>query len=273
VSALRLALSPRWLGYLAVAVAFAVLTALFGMWQWDRREQAVAESNRIQNNYDQEARPLEEIMPPGSPWSEELTWVPVVVRGEYLPEHQLLVRTRPRAGHVGFNLVVPLRDESGNLFLVDRGWVPTGATQDAPDMIPEPPPGQVTVVMRLFGSEPELPGRSAPEGQVASIALGQIADMEDIDLDVRAYGQLVSEDPAPGTRPVPALIPVPDEGPHLSYSIQWFVFGALGFIAWGYLFVQEYRYGRSEAVTKKVKKRSADETFEDDLLDRADSRS
>ena len=131
----------------------------------------------------------------------------------------------------------------------------------------------MTVVVRLFASEPELPGRSAPEGQVASIALQQIADLEGIDLDVRAYGQLVSEDPAPVTRPVPALIPVPDEGPHLSYSIQWFVFGALGFIAWGYLFVQEYRYGRSEPAAKRAKRRSADETFEDDLLDRAETKS
>lgn len=273
MSALRLALSPRWLGYLALAVAFAVVTALFGMWQWDRRDQAVAEITRVQDNYDQEARPLEEVLPPGSPWSEDLTWLPVVVRGEYLPEHQLLVRTRPRAGQVGFNVVIPLRDAAGSMFLVDRGWVPTGATCDAPDSIPEPPSGPVTVVVRLFGSEPELPGRSAPEGQVASIALQQIADLEGIDLDVRAYGQLVSEDPAPVTRPVPALIPVPDEGPHLSYSIQWFVFGALGFIAWGYLFVQEYRYGRSEPAAKRAKRRSADETFEDDLLDRAETKS
>ncbi len=46
---LRLLLTRRWLGYLALTVAFAVVASLFGMWQWDRRGQAVAAIEKVDN--------------------------------------------------------------------------------------------------------------------------------------------------------------------------------------------------------------------------------
>jgi cytochrome oxidase assembly protein ShyY1 len=265
--ALRQALTPRWLGYLAAAVAFALISAVFGMWQWDRREQAVSDITLIQANYDRPPEPLAEVLPPGAPWTEELRWRQVVFQGEYVESEQLLARTRPRAGQVGFNVLVPFVTDTGTVFIVDRGWVPTGASRDEPDTIPAPPSGPVEVVVRLFPGEPELDGRGAPEGQVASVALGLIDAVVSGEVDQRAYGQLVGDTPSPGQRPLPALIPVPDEGPHLSYSIQWFVFALLGFIAWGYLFVQEYRYGPATRENKPARKKSADEEFEDSLLD------
>lgn len=264
-------LTPRWLGYLALAMVFALLSAIFGVWQWDRRELAVSEIRLIQANYEQPPRPFEMVLPPGATWDDALRWRPVALEGEYLPEAQLLVRTRPRSGQVGFNVLVPLQTASGEVIVIDRGWVPTGEARDEPDVVPAPPQGTVSVVARLFPSEPELPGRTAPDGQVASVALGLIDQMLDHGVDQRAYVQLVTETPAPPSRPLPALVPIPDEGPHLSYSIQWFVFALLGFVAWFYLFLQEYRYGPSERSRKPAKKRNADEEFEDTVLDEASS--
>lgn len=266
--ALKLAVTPRWLAYLALAVAFAVISAVFGVWQWDRREQAVSEIELVQENFDQAPVPLAEVLPPGGPWSEEYRWRQVVLEGEYRPEEQLLARTRPRGGQVGFNVLVPLVTAEGSVFIVDRGWVPTGQDRDEPDVIPAPPAGSVSVVVRLFPAEPEIPGRSAPDGQVASVALNLIEGMVSGDVEQRAYGQLVSETPEPDSRPLPALTPVADEGPHLSYSIQWFVFAAMGFVAWGYLFVQEYRYGPQVTPRGTRVKRDSDEEFEDTVLDR-----
>ena len=267
MKALTLALTPRWLGYLALAIVFALVSAVFGVWQWDRREEAVTEIRLIQNNFDQPPQAIADVFPPTALWHDDLRWLPVTLDGEYVADEQLLVRTRPRGGQVGFNVLVPLETSSGEVFMVDRGWVPTGETRDQPDFIPAPPDGPVTVVVRLFPSEPEIAGRGAPEGQVPSVALGLIDRLLEYTVDTRAYGQLVSENPAPPSRPLPALTPVPDEGPHLSYSIQWFVFGALGFIAWAYLFIQEYRYGPAERSKKPAKKRDADEEFEDAAFD------
>jgi len=72
--------------------------------------------------------------------------------------------------------------------------------------------------------------------------------------------------------------PTPDEGPHLSYAFQWFVFGimALGALVWAVR--QEYRARNSEdpAVLeyeekrkqRAVKKGPTDADIEDALLDR-----
>jgi hypothetical protein len=49
------------------------------------------------------------------------------------------------------------------------------------------------------------------------------------------------------------------------------VFAALGFVAWAYLFMQEYRYGPAERSKKPARKRGDDEEFEDAVFDRIES--
>jgi cytochrome oxidase assembly protein ShyY1 len=75
---------------------------------------------------------------------------------------------------------------------------------------------------------------------------------------------LVSEEPA--VSPTPLLLdrPVADEGPHLSYTFQWFLFGILGFVAWGYLLREDYR-GETTGVKRRT--RQSDQDEEDALLD------
>jgi cytochrome oxidase assembly protein ShyY1 len=138
--------------------------------------------------------------------------------------------------------LVPLRRADGTVFIVDRGWVKPGNTGDSPDYIPQAPAGIVTVISRLKASEPALAGRSAPTGQVATIELPLIAEMLGQPIFTGAYGVLVSETPAPAEAPpLPATKPERDEGPHLSYALQWYVFAIFGFLGFGYALRQEYR--------------------------------
>jgi hypothetical protein len=77
---------------------------------------------------------------------------------------------------------------------------------------------------------------------VATIELPLIAEKVSYPLYTGAYGLLVSESPAPAeARPFPALKPQRDEGPHLSYALQWYVFAIFGFLGFGYALRQEYR--------------------------------
>jgi len=264
VSVVRHALQARWLGYFALAVVFAIITSLFGLWQWDRRTEAVTEIDRVESNFDQEPVSWNELMGPSQEWSDDLRWRSVVVEGEYRADYTTLVRTRPRIGQVGFEVLVPFTTVGGDVIVVNRGWVPTGANEDSPDLIPPAPSGVVSVVGKLFPGEPEIPGRAAPSGQVATIHLPTLASETGLAIDQRAYLALVSENP--GASPTPLLIdrPVADEGPHLSYTFQWFLFGILGFIAWGYLLREDYR-GDSAGSTKRS--RLSDQDEEDALLD------
>lgn len=271
MSILSLATSKRWLGYLALTVAFALVCVLLGVWQWTRREQAVAAIELVERNYDAEPQSLDAVMDDRGRLDPDDEWLPVVATGEYAVEEQLLVRNRPRAGQPGFEVLVPLRLEDGGVLVVNRGWLPVGSAQDSPDVIPAAPDGEVTVVGRLKPTEPTLPGRGAPEGQIATIHLPELVDRLSGDVVAGAYVQLVEESPAPPTRPQAAVRPAVDEGPHLSYTFQWFVFALLGFIGFGWAIRQEHRTllaeSRGEPVPQRVRRTPSDAEEEDALLD------
>lgn len=274
----RFVFSRRWLGYVAVAVVFALACVALANWQLARREEARLEIDRVESNWDAVPVPIESVLSDLDGWDEGATWTPVAVSGEYLIDEQVLVRGRPSGGRPGFEVLVPFQLADGRILIVDRGWVPVGNEQDAPDAVPAPPAGPVDVVVRLKGGEPVIAGRSAPEGQVATIHLPTVAERVEGEVFTGAYGLLDREDPAPATRPRATERPVADEGPHLSYAFQWFVFALMGLVGLAWAIRQEYRHRNEDdpaeqaraakRAQKAARKAPSDAEIEDALLDR-----
>ena len=272
------AISRRWFGYLALVVVFAIACSLLAMWQLARRDEARADIERVENNWESTPRPIDDVLPQLDSFDADQKWIPVILEGEYLTDEQVLARGRPRDGNPGFEVLVPFRLDDGTVFIVDRGWLPVGNTGDTPESVPAAPEGPATVVVRLKAGEPTVAGRSAPEGQIATVHLPDLAERVGEPMYTGAYGLVASEDPTPAVAPLPQVKPVPDEGPHLSYAFQWFVFGimALGALVWAVR--QEYRARNSDdpAVQEYEKKRKqravkrgpTDAEIEDALLDR-----
>ena len=254
----------RWGGYLALVIVFAIACGLLSWWQWSRRADAVAEIAKIEANYDAAPVALEALVPTLEAEVDAAEWHPVVVTGEYLPEAELVVRNRPRDSVPGFEVLVPLRLADGTVFVVDRGWVPAGSTPAAPASVPRAPDGEVTVVVRLKPGEPEIPGRSAPEGQLATVRLPDVAELVGEPTYTGMYGLLVSEDPAADDRPLAARRPVDDEGPHLSYALQWIAFGILAFVGLVWAVRRERKIAAGEVI---VVRKERDAEIEDALLD------
>jgi cytochrome oxidase assembly protein ShyY1 len=275
----RFAFSTRWLGYLALVVAFAVACVFLAQWQLARREQARAEIERVATNWHSDATTLDEVLPSLASFDPDDKWTPVTMTGRYLADEQLLARGRPLNGNAGFDVLVPFQLGDGQVFIVDRGWLPAGNENDSPDSVPAPPSGEVTVVARLKPSEPIVPGRSAPAGQIATIHLPEIASRVSAPTYIGAYGLLDSEVPAPAIRPIEVTEPAPDEGPHLSYAFQWIMFAILGFLGLGWAVRQEYRIhnrddpAERERADRRQRKADAqprsDAAVEDEILDRA----
>jgi cytochrome oxidase assembly protein ShyY1 len=272
----RFALSRRWFGYLALAIIFAIICVLLALWQLSRRADAVAEIDRVQHNFDSSPISLDHALPTLTSFRASEKWTPVVVEGKYLEADQLLVRNRPLDGNPGFEVLTPLLLADGTVFVIDRGWLPTGTTQDIPDSVPAPPAGQVRVVARLTAGEPTLDNHSAPAGQIATVHLTDVARVVGKPTFTGAYGLLDSESPAPAERPIAVTKPAPDEGPHLSYAVQWFAFALLGFGALGYGLRQEYRQinsddpaerARAELRHERAASRKSDGQIEDELID------
>lgn len=247
------------------------------MWQFARREEARVEIERVLENYDAAPVALRELVPTLTSFSETTKWRPVVMTGTYLMDQQYLVRSRPRGQQPGYEVLSPLLLPNGEVFVVDRGWLPAGNNAEQAPSIPPPPQGTVRVVARLKSGEPSIPGRTYNNGQLATIELPLMASLLNKPTYTGSYGLLASENPAPaGATPLPALPPQLDEGNHLSYAFQWLTFALLGFIGLGWAIRNEWRIRNADLPEQREKeafraqkraRRKTAEQLEDEQLD------
>ncbi|QIK61900.1 SURF1 family protein [Leucobacter viscericola] len=273
--------SRRWIGYFAMLIVFSVACVMLGNWQFERRAEARAEIDRIDNNYGAPAVDLADELPTLEAFDEsKQKWETVSVVGEYVGD-PFLARNRPSPNGVGSDLIQPIRTNSGEVFFVDRGWVAVDgseATSVKVEDLPQPAGGEVTVEVRLRAGEPKIPGRTSSGRTVASIDLHELAKLSGTEGEsyTGAYGMLISESPA-GEHGLLPPKPERDEGPHLSYALQWYVFILIALIGVGFAARQEYRglNAGSGAVKeqdrrraeRKTRKGPTDADEEDALLD------
>ena len=271
------ALSRRWFGYLALALVFAAVCVALSQWQVARLHETRSANELVDRNYHSTPVAVVSVLPTLTSYSPKQRWMQVELTGSYLADAQMLVRNRPLNGQPGFEVLNPLLLSDGNVFLVDRGYVPIGNTQDRPDHIPSPPAGTVTVIARLQAGEPTLAGRSDTPGELATIHLPDVATLVGKPTYTGAYGLMVSESPAADTRPTAKPQPQLDEGLHISYAIQWVIFGIMAFFGLWYAIRQEYRMRNADdpdeqervevRERKKLTKPRSDSEVEDEILE------
>jgi cytochrome oxidase assembly protein ShyY1 len=232
----------RWIAWLLIATAFAVSCVFLSQWQFDRRAHRVAEIALVEKNFDASAVPLDVDTAVGQPEKlNDLKWHPITVSGHYLPSQSVLVRNRPKSGQPGFESVVPFVTDAGVIFAVSRGWLPTGNLQDSPDSVPLPTDEAQKITARLVPSEPKV-DREAPKGQAANLHLPAIAEATGLELNASWYLIMDSESMPQAKPPGKLLRPTTDEGNHLSYALQWILFGILAFVALLLAIKREYEF-------------------------------
>jgi cytochrome oxidase assembly protein ShyY1 len=278
VSWWRIAFTRRWLGYLAFAIVFAIACGFLSSWQASRGNDAAAANALLDKNFNSHPLPLQSLIPSLTSFKADQEWMRVTVSGSYLPKKQLLVRNRPTDAGPGFEVLTPLRLTDGSVFIVDRGWVPTGEKQDLPDYVAPAPSGTVTVIARLLASEPEM-GTPIKTGiEIGSIELDEVKSRIGGAVYTGAYGVLDSQSPAgkAGLTPVVSSEPTQDTGLHWSYMIQWVIFALIGFFGLFYAVRQEIRLRREDepaeiarAAERERKRalRPTDADIEDELID------
>ena len=273
----RFAVSRRWFGYLALALVFASVCVGLSQWQVARLHETRAANELVDRNYHSAPRSIASALPALTSYSPQQRWMQVTLTGRYLAEAQTLVRNRPLNGQPGFEVLDPLLLSDGSVFIVDRGYLPIGNKQDRPDRIPTPPSGTVTVIVRLQAGEPTLAGRSDTPGELATIHLPDVAKLVGMPTYTGAYGLMVSESPATDTRPIAKPQPQLDEGLHISYAIQWVIFGIMAFFGLWYAIRQEYRMRNADdpdeqerievRERKRLTKPRSDSEIEDEILE------
>lgn len=216
-----------WIRWIALAVFVLVLGAVFirlGEWQIHRLEQRRAQNAQIVRHQSD----------PVKPWSEVFTgqitdadqWQRVSVTGTYDADHMLTVRYRNVADQAGVEVITPLRTTDGRTILVNRGFLPR--PRNAMDVaLPDPPPGTVTVIGHVRRDEVGKSNATTPvQNTVRLINSPAIARWLGTPV-VDGHIQAISSTPADAADLTEVPTPALDEGPHLSYALQWFVFSLI----------------------------------------------
>ncbi|MCP2363384.1 cytochrome oxidase assembly protein ShyY1 [Nonomuraea thailandensis] len=241
----RFLLTPRWLALHVVVLLVIPAFVFLGRWQFGRFEERSANSERVTANIEAAPMPLERLASAGQQVGEDDRFRRVTVAGTYDAAHELVVRRRPQQGRNGYYVLTPLVTGGGTAVIVNRGWVPAGATADAAPEVPAAPAGQVTVTGRLRPSETEensgitdRPG--LPAGQVLLIDAGKIGQGLPYSL-VGGYVELTEQQPTPASAPAP--VPEPDVGAggglNLAYGVQWWLFIGIAVGGWVLLIRRE----------------------------------
>jgi cytochrome oxidase assembly protein ShyY1 len=230
----RFLLTPRWLGLALAVLALVVAAVRLGGWQFDRLDERRATNVATEANLAAEPVPVESLVSPDDEVDDDMEWRTVTATGTYDGDAELYVRNQSREDEgPGVSLVVPLTTDSGDVVLVERGWL---STATAPTQLPEvdpPPTGQVTVTGWLRRDSEAGPEATAPvDGTVRAVDSDAIGESLGREL-LPGYIALSEQVPAPDESLAPQLQPDLGRGPHFFYGLQWWFFALLAVV--GYL--------------------------------------
>ncbi|MHA7986440.1 SURF1 family protein [Rathayibacter sp. CAU 1779] len=268
----------RWAGYLAIAVIFALVCGGLALWQYDRGRGASADNQLYASNFAMAATPLTEALPTLSSYSPDQVWRAVSLHGRWDATHQYYRRNSVRSGETGYEVITAFRLDSGDVFLVNRGWVAATDNGSAPASRPAPPSGSVDVVARLQPSQAKRGEGGVSAHQIESVDLSELAPVVGGSVYSAAWGVIVSpRSSADGLARVQATPPAEGVGYHYSYMIQWIAFALIGFFLLWRGAVREFRRinaddpdeqrREAERVRKRASKSFTDEEIEDESLD------
>lgn len=230
---------PLWALCLYLVVALCMLW--LGNWQLNRAALKIQMKSAAEQASQSAAIPISAV---GDIALAAANYQRVSVEGEYLVEQQFLWDNRTHKGKAGFEVISPVQLASGELVLVNRGWISLGASREQlPDVeLPVPAKGQ-SIRIEGFASAPSR-GFSSGDALDRSAAWPKLLQYFDYKLVSDVLGkptlpvviqaQALSEDALTPTvltsRPewLTANWQPAASGPakHYSYAFQWFAMAA-----------------------------------------------
>ncbi|TDC28741.1 SURF1 family protein [Micromonospora sp. 15K316] len=247
----RFLLTPRWLGYLALALVAAVVMVFLGNWQLDRYQGRTEINERIDAGQRMTPAPLGDALPAptggagtsGPAPAEEKVYTRVTVTGRYDATNIVLVRGRTVESRVGFEVLTPLVLPDGSAVLVDRGWIPPapGGALARPEL-PATPGGDVTVVGRVHESESRPDAVTRRDGRLETrrIDVSRLAR----ELPYPVYGAYVLlDEQTPQADPTFTAVTVghTNNWQNFGYVVQWWLFAVMTLFGYGWAARREAR--------------------------------
>lgn len=212
---------PRIVVFVALAILFAALFVRLGFWQLDRLAERRARNATLTARLAQAPVDFPALRDTSGYRRVMLSGVP-----DY--ENEIVYTGRSRNGSPGVYLVTPVRrDGNDTAVAVVRGWVyaPDAATIDASKWQERR--------SRFTGYVLSLPagaaiGRTSTERKVRTLTHAGLRQL--LPYPLAAVYLVVQDSAVAPDTPARLDAPALDNGPHLSYAIQWFCFAAIAVI-------------------------------------------
>lgn len=241
---LRRFLTPGWVIGVLAAILFAwACFAFLAPWQLGKSDDLEARNARLVESVEAEPAPIDEVVRGPQDYAER-EWRLVTLDGRWEPDSEALLRLRSVDGELVYHVLTVFDPVDGPDLLVNRGYVQVGENNAVPDY-PAAPADEVGITARLRVAEPgqaepvDIDGRPA----VRVVDPTAIGDALGHDLVPAGYLQLTGDQPGSLT---PAPIPGIENGPYLSYGLQWLAFGVLAPAALIYFAWAEIRARRRD---------------------------
>lgn len=219
--------SRKWWWVTLLVLALMALLARLGFWQLDRLDERRVENVALAAALDANPVLLNETDIDGDleAWEDRL----VVVEGVYDLENQFALIVQSWQGSAGLHLITPLvLDDGETAVLVDRGWIPD--EQQPPEFWSQyDETGAVLVAGYIAMSQIISRGtsESAPSGPSQEWYRVDIASIQP-QMPYELLPVYVIQSPSPeGNSELPynqARDVEINEGNHMSYAMQWFIF-------------------------------------------------
>jgi surfeit locus 1 family protein len=221
--------APRWIGALIVVATIVVSFVSLGNWQLSRHREVRLDNEVFSSRLTDVPIDLDLMLASVGSSTDSLEYRRATTFGSFDPESEVLVRNQVNNGAAGFHVITPFRFDGGTI-LVNRGWVPLEL--DTPPIVAAPPPaGDIEVELVLRESQP-IPrfGRVEPDGELTVINRVDLDRLGQQFADLAPVWALLG-----GTQdqqlPVPIDLPTfDDDGPHLAYAAQWYLFATIAVV-------------------------------------------
>lgn len=248
---MRVGVRPRWIAFSVLVAFVSVACVWLGFWQLSRLDERRASNAVLEARLARDPVPLEELRAALRPQQgvgvdpADYEYTRVTAAGTLTDRGRVLVRSQVVDGQAGVHAVYPMDLGDGTAVLVNVGWFPLdfpiGPVSEALGM---PGEAALTGLVRADQERPVL-GREEPPGLLETVARIDIDRIQQqVELPLLPFWMQLVEPDDPDRIPVPAPLPETGDGPHLSYAVQWFSFGAVAVIGYVALMRREFRPGR-----------------------------
>jgi surfeit locus 1 family protein len=209
--------TPHLLPTLLTVLMLAVTLGL-GVWQLHRAEwkgRLIAEWEA------QSQKPQIDELPPAGQ-RDTIKFRKTRLVGRYLSDKSIQIIPRAREGHAGYELITPLKMLSGEVVLVDRGFV----ASDTHEAIDQPigaifAEGEMWPMPKRGWMQPENNPEADQWYWIDPVAIARAKQLEPVYPLI-----LIAETKAVNTLwPMPRMLEAPYANNHLTYAFIWFSLG------------------------------------------------